>query len=178
MPFGFSRIALRRHGLSSYYASGSPPLPGRWAARGLGYPLTTTFGPGPIYRRDYFGEENLFVGIMAGSYDFGDVDEAGRVTINGVVVGHIVNGNLVQSAAQKATADKLKEAATTASAIAAGSPPPAGTQVATAGVGAGLSAWLDKSTVLLGTSIKNSYLAAGGGLAALLLFGMKKKGRF
>jgi hypothetical protein len=53
-------------------------------------------------------------------------------------------------------------------AIAAGAAPAVGATVAGA-------SWLDKSTTILGTVIKNSYLAAGLGIGALALIVGKKK---
>jgi hypothetical protein len=181
-----ARLASRRgvqsyytQGVGSYYAAGAPPLPGRWATRGLGYPVNTSQLGIPVYRRDYFGsDENPFTGIGPGSYSFGDVNEFGVVTVNGVWVGDIVDGRLVQSAAQKATADKLRAANTAAAAtsIAAGSPPAPNAQVAASSIGS-ISEWFEKSTTIMGTTVKNSYLAAAGGLIALVVLG-RKKGRF
>lgn len=48
---------------------------------------------------------------------------------------------------------------------------------ATAGVGSSLTGWMNSSTTLFGTVIKNSYLAAGGGLAFFALIAMAKKKR-
>jgi len=134
-------------GVGSYYAAGSPPLPGRWKTLGLGQSDLLT----PEQ------EAELYRNFPSGG----------------------AYGTGYPSAEEIAAAQALvAQPAGSPSYIAAGSPPAPNAQVVAAGVpSTGVSDWLNKSTTLLGTSVKNSYLAAAGALGAFIIFGMKKRGR-
>jgi hypothetical protein len=179
---------MAQHLFGSYYLNppvgGSPPLPAPASGlRGLGLSEPVYWGDVPS--SSYFRWADPQSGSWA--YEQPPLDTGVFIDtttpLDPVALAVKVNAGQTLTEreqavwdAQSATAKTLWLNMARATAIPAGSPATAQQAAGTPGVTAGLAAWLAGSTALLGTSVRNSYLLAGVGVAAFaLLLGKKRR---
>lgn len=151
-------------GIASYYKSGYVPLPALGIAAG---------GPPPIRARKGLGQGYITVQNESQLLDsqwtpeflaYAKAHEAAPSADSGGLTAQ----EYYLAGAPSVGGTTVSQPAGQATAIYAGAPPAVGATVPTA-------SWLDQSTTILGTVIKNSYLAAALGVGALALVVGKKK---
>ena len=185
VPTSRFRFHVRARGFGSYYINPVPAatLGSTYHPR-AGFPL-----PAPGFGglgQDFTGAINPFTGqVTPGSYEGGDVDASGYVTLqdakgNRVSVGQLTStGTLAQNAQQEQNQrDLLNQAVLTTQFWGQPTPPPSAGPVQSPGApprGIVSGSCLDGNTQLFGATVPNKLLAAGGALVLVASLARKKR---